>query len=354
MTTRQPRDNVSVALPVDEATLDLSHELRTPLTAIQGALDLLDTGKLGLLTERGRRMIKIAAKNVDRLMRLTTALEQEPKLLISLLSTEELARLRLETELKSALTHHELRLHYQPLVSLSSGKVTGFEALLRWQHATLGLILPEQFVPIAESSGLIVEIGAWVLYEACRQMQTWQQQFPGSFCSISVNLSSKQLACVDLVQQIEQVLQQTGLDAHHLKLEITETAVMDSAETAKGVLQQLRGLGIQLYVDDFGTGYSSLSRLYDLPLDVLKIDRSFVQQLDSKRGEYLVRAIANLAHSLGIDVIAEGIETKEQVLKLQSLGCHRGQGCFFAEPLQSEAIVALMGRSFHYAERLTA
>lgn len=333
-------DSVSQAL-----ALDISHELRTPLTAIQGALDLLDSGRLGILSEQGQRMISIAANNVERLMRLTTTIEQEPTAIFHFISPEELARLRLETELQSAIAHGELRLHYQPLVSLSTGEISGFEALLRWQHPTLGLLAPNEFMPIAETNGSIVEIGLWVLREACQQLYQWQQQFPNQFSqlSISVNLSSRQLSCVDLAAHIEQVLQETGLAAEFLKLEITESAAMNNAEIGKTILHQLRSLGIQLYIDDFGTGYSSLNRLYDLPLDVLKIDRSFVQQLDSERGEYLVRAIANLARSLGIDVIAEGVETQEQVLKLQSLGCHRGQGFFFAKPLDREAILQLFG-----------
>jgi c-di-GMP phosphodiesterase len=147
-----------------------------------------------------------------------------------------------------------------------------------------------------------------------------------------------QLGCADLALQIRQILQETGLAAQSLKLELTETAVMGSAETAKEILGQLRALGVQLYIDDFGTGYSSLTRLYDLPLNVLKIDRAFVEQINSERGEYLVRAIVNLAQNLGIDVIAEGVETKEQVLKLRLLGCYRGQGFLFARPLESETV----------------
>lgn len=327
----------------EEMALDISHELRTPLTAIQGALDLLDSGRLGILSEQGHRMVSIAASNVERLMRLTTTIEQEPAI-FNLVSPEELARLRLETELESAAARGELRLHYQPLVSLATGQINGFEALLRWQHSTLGLLAPAEFIAIAESSGSIVEIGLWVLREACQQLCQWQQQFPDRFgkLSVSVNLSSRQLSCIDLAAQIEQILQETGLAAEFLKLEITESAAMNNAEIGKTILHQLRSLGVQLYIDDFGTGYSSLNRLYDLPLDVLKIDRSFVQQLDSERGEYLVRAIANLARSLGIDVIAEGVETQEQVLKLQSLGCYRGQGYFFAKPLDREAVIQLL------------
>jgi EAL domain-containing protein (putative c-di-GMP-specific phosphodiesterase class I) len=332
------------AVSPDEATLDISHELRTPLTVIQGALDLLESGRLGLLSDKGQRLVKIAASNVERLMRLTTAIEQESESMVSLVSTEKLARLRMERDLQLALSQDQFRLQYQPIVSLASGIVTGFEVLIRWHHPTLGLIPPTQFISIAEETGIILEIGAWVIQEACHQLQAWRQQFPEQFSTltVSVNLSCKQIACLDLPQQIAQILQETQLEAHSLKLEITESSIMDNTEVIELVLSQLQILGVQFYIDDFGTGYSSLSRLLELPLDVLKIDRSFVQQLCSKRGEYLVRAIANLAQNLGIDVIAEGVETEEQAAKLQSLGCNRGQGYFFAKPIDSTAVPSLV------------
>jgi c-di-GMP phosphodiesterase len=332
------------AVSPDEAMLDISHELRTPLTVIQGALDLLESGRLGVLSDKGQRMVKIAASNVERLMRLTTAIEQESESIVGLVSAEELARLRMERDLQLALSQRQFRLQYQPIVSLGNGAVTGFEALMRWHHPTLGTISPTQFIPIAEETGAIIEIGAWVMREACHQLQAWRQQFPEQFntLTISVNLSCKQIACLDLPQQIAQILEETHLEAHSLKLEITESSIMDNTEVIEVVLSQLQVLGVQLYIDDFGTGYSSLSRLLELPLDVLKIDRSFVQQLCSKRGEYLVRTIANLAQNLGIDVIAEGVETEEQSLKLQSLGCNRGQGYFFAKPLDSGTVPLLI------------
>jgi EAL domain-containing protein (putative c-di-GMP-specific phosphodiesterase class I) len=243
-----------------------------------------------------------------------------------------------------ALPHRQLGLQYQPIVTLGSGKITGFEVLARWHHPTLGMVPPTQFIPLAEASGSIIDIGAWVIREACQQLQLWRQEFPEQFnhITISVNLSCLQVACADLPQQIEQILIETGLSAQSLKLEITESSIMSNTDVIELVLSQLQVLGVQLYIDDFGTGYSSLSRLLELPLDVLKIDRSFVQQLSSERGEYLVRAIANLAQNLGIDVIAEGVETEEQALKLQSLGCHRGQGYFFARPLDSQNIPLLI------------
>lgn len=331
-------------ISADEPTLDISHELRTPLTVIQGALDLLESGQLGVLSDKGQRMVKIATSNVDRLMRLTTAIEQESESVISLVSAEELARLRMERDLQLALPRCQLRLQYQPIVALGSGIITGFEVLSRWHHPTLGIISPTQFIPIAEETGSILDIGTWVIREACHQLRTWQLQFPEYFkrLTISVNLSCKQIACLDLPQQIEQILKDTGLEAHSLKLEITESSIMDNTEVIELVLSRLQVLGVQFYIDDFGTGYSSLSRLLELPLDVLKIDRSFVQQLCSKRGEYLVRAIANLAQNLGIDVIAEGVETEEQAIKLQALGCNRGQGYFFARPMDSLKVPLLI------------
>jgi c-di-GMP phosphodiesterase len=328
----------------NQANLDISHELRTPLTAIQGAIGLLSSGRLDPNSQQGRRMLEIAASNADRLMRLTTAIEHHPISCLTFLSTEELARLRLETDLKLAIARNELRLQYQPIVSLVTGAITGFEVLLRWQHPTLGLVPPMQFIPIAEATGSIIEIGAWVVQKACQQLYQWQQKFPANAdaLTVSVNLSVMQLDCADLALKIGKILQETGLAAQSLKLELTETAVMGSAETAKEILSQLQALGVQLYIDDFGTGYSSLTRLYDLPLNVLKIDRAFVEQLGSERGEYLVRAIVNLAQNLGIDVIAEGIETEEQVLKLRRLGCYRGQGYLFAKPLESDRVTAFI------------
>lgn len=328
----------------DETSIDISHELRTPLTVIQGALDLLDSGRLGVLSDTGQRMVKIAANNVERLMRLTAAIEQESEGIISLLSAEELARLRMERDLQLALPNQQLRLQYQPIVTLGNSNITGFEVLSRWHHPSLGIISPTQFIPIAEETGSIIEIGAWVIREACHQLQLWRQQFSPHFdtVTISVNLSCQQIACPELPNQIEKILRETSLPAQSLKLEITESSIMSNAKVIELVLGQLKVLGVQLYIDDFGTGYSSLSRLLELPLDVLKIDRSFVQQLSSQRGEYLVRAIANLAQNLGIDVIAEGVETEEQSIKLQALGCHRGQGYFFAKPLDSSVVPLLI------------
>jgi diguanylate cyclase (GGDEF)-like protein len=243
----------------------------------------------------------------------------------------------------------EFQVHYQPIVSLATGRINGFEALVRWQHPARGLLSPIEFIPIAEETGLIVPLGYWILRSACRQMRVWQERFPTSFpLTISVNLSSKQFLQPDLIQQIDQILRETGLAACSLKLEITESAIMENAETAAVMLLQLRTLGIELYIDDFGTGYSSLSYLQSFPVNALKIDRSFISQMgtDGENSE-IVQAIVTLAHKLGIDVVAEGVETAEQLVQLRVLCCTQGQGqgYFFSKPLDSKATEALLTKT---------
>jgi EAL domain-containing protein (putative c-di-GMP-specific phosphodiesterase class I) len=330
----------------NDILVDLSHELRTPLTAIQCALELLSCGKLGNLSVQAQQMVDIAAKNADRLLRLTTVIEGEPEAHLNFLSAAELAQLRFERELKLALIRKEFQLYYQPIVSLQTKKITGFEALIRWMHPHAGIIPPNKFIPLAEANGFIVEIGSWVLQEACSQLKSWQDDFPEDFHSmtVSVNISSKHFTQKNVAQEVEQILRQTGLPARNLVLEITESAMVANPVVAKATLEKLQSLGVRLYIDDFGTGYSSLSRLYELPLDVLKIDRSFVEQLNYESGEHLVKAITNLAHNLGLEVIAEGIETLEQISKLESLGCTKGQGFFFAEPVDNQSISNLISR----------
>lgn len=238
----------------------------------------------------------------------------------------------------------ELQLHYQPIVSLESDKIVGFEALVRWQHPTRGLISPAEFIPLAEDTGLIIALGRWVLEEACRQLRVWQVQFPAQPpLTISVNLSVKQFAQVNLVEQISQILQQTNLPPCSLKLEITESLLMENQESVTVVIQQLKALGVSLSLDDFGTGYSSLNYLHRFPIDTLKIDRSFVSRMEFGNESWeIVRAIAMLTNALDIDVIAEGIETKEQLAQLSTLDCKYGQGYFFSKPLDSATATALI------------
>ncbi len=254
------------------------------------------------------------------------------------------ALLQLETDLRLAIERQEFRLQYQPIVSLETGRIVGFEALIRWQHPQRGLILPAEFIPIAEETGLIARICQWVIRTACSQLRQWQLQLPTTpLLTISLNLSGKQFTQLNLIDQVNQILQETGLAASGLRLEITEGAIIDGAESTAATLLQLRELGVQLSIDDFGTGYSSLGRLYRFPINGLKIDSSFVSQLgiDAASSE-IVETIVTLAHKRGVDVTAEGVETAEQLAQLRALKCEYGQGYFFSQPLDSEAAEALI------------
>ncbi len=255
---------------------------------------------------------------------------------------EALTRLETEVELRRALTSGELLLHYQPVVDLTTGALVGFEALLRWQHPTRGLVLPAEVIPIAEESGLIVPLGEWVLQEACQQLAQWHALVPG--LSMAVNLSGIQIAHPAVVERLGSVLAATGVDSTCVSLEITESVLMRDAHQALGVLKAFKELGVRLSVDDFGTGYSSLSYLKRFPVDVLKVDRSFVDGLGSDfDGQAIVRAIIALARSLGMSVVAEGIETPVQLTALQDLGCAHGQGFLLGKPLPVAEATALLG-----------
>ena len=253
-------------------------------------------------------------------------------------------RLQLESALRGAVERNEFCTHYQPVVELETGRLAGFEALIRWQHPEHGLVPPLDFIPIAEETGLIHPIGRWILRDACLQMATWNRALqPADRLSMSVNLSGHQLAEPDLVAAVVQILEDTGLDPEQLKLEITESALMADTETATERLSQLRAIGVGLSIDDFGTGYSSLSYLHRLPLTVLKIDKTFVWSMGSSaRERQICRGIVSLAHDIGLSVIAEGIETPEQRQQLSELHCEYGQGYLFAKPLPVEAATELL------------
>ncbi|HYH82742.1 MAG TPA: EAL domain-containing protein [Longimicrobium sp.] len=254
------------------------------------------------------------------------------------------ARLRLETELRRALDRGELRVHYQPIVSLATGRIAGFEALARWQHPQRGLVLPDDFIPLAEETGLILPIGMWVLEEACRQLRRWQDAAPaGEPPTLAVNLCARQFLQPDLVERVEQALREAGVPPHTLKLEITESVLMQNTDAVGATLGRLKALGVQLHIDDFGTGYSSLGYLHRLPLDALKIDRSFVSP--DSTNLHLVRTIVALAHALGVAVVTEGIESAEVLSELRLLKCEFGQGYLFSHPLPSDAIDALIATS---------
>ncbi len=254
------------------------------------------------------------------------------------------ALLQLETDLRWAIERGEFQVYYQPIVELESGGVVGFEALVRWQHPEKGLVSPGEFIPIAEETGFIVPIGHWVLQEACRQVVEWHGLFPSDNpLSISVNLSGRQFSQPDLIEIIERVLEETGLPPRCLKLEITESAIMEHAQAVTDRLLKLRALGVRLGLDDFGTGYSSLSYLHRFPLDTLKIDRSFVSRMmDGGENREIVRTIVSLGKNLGMSTVAEGVEVEGQLAELRALHCTHGQGYYFSEPLAATETVALL------------
>jgi EAL domain-containing protein (putative c-di-GMP-specific phosphodiesterase class I) len=254
------------------------------------------------------------------------------------------ARLRVETELRQALDNREFRVFYQPIVTLDSGRLLGFEALLRWQHPVRGLLGPDQFLLVAEETGLILPIGWWVMRDACRQVRAWQQRHPQAReLTLAVNLAHKQFMYAGLVQQVSESLREAGLSAASLHLEITETVFLENPKAAESTLRRLRALGASLHLDDFGTGYSSLNYLSVLPLDTLKIDRSFVTDMtENPKHAAIVRTVVELARDLGINTIAEGVESTEQLRLLVELGCRAAQGNLFAPALDSTRIDALL------------
>src|SRR5919112_1592970 len=257
---------------------------------------------------------------------------------------ETTERLRLENDLRRALQRDEFRVHYQPVVHLETSRIVGMEALLRWEHPERGVILPDDFVPLAEEIGLIIPLGRWVLREACRQAHRWQKRYPAEPpLSMGVNLSTRQLWDSDLVEDVEGLLRETGLNPECLILEITESAVVGAEEHRIGTLRSLRALGVRFALDDFGTGYSSLSYLKRLPVSLLKIDRSFVERIgQDAEDKVLVTGIVYVASALGLSVVAEGVETPQQLELVESLGCELGQGHYFSEPVSSEAAEELL------------
>jgi len=247
-------------------------------------------------------------------------------------------RLEMESDLRSALERRELQIHYQPILSLLDNRVLGFEALARWAHPKNGFIPPAEFIPMAEESGQIIEIGLWVMHEACRQIKTWQSRFPTSPpLTISINVSVRQITYPPFIEQVEQALRATGLDARSLHLEITEGIFLENSEAAKTALINLHAMGIHIFIDDFGTGYSALSYLNSFPVDAIKIDRSFISQLEYGDPESgIVNSILRLADEMKIKVIAEGIETAGQLSWLRSHRCRYAQGYYFSKPMDRE------------------
>ncbi|MEB3336976.1 MAG: EAL domain-containing protein, partial [Leptolyngbyaceae bacterium] len=336
----------------------IQRELKSPL-ALAGR-ELFITASVGIaLSDSGYKKPEELLRDADIAMYRAKALgKARYEVFDTIMHTKAVQLLQLETDLRRAIFRtqnpldcptsgqptQQLHLHYQPIMALATQRIVGFEALVRWQHPSQGLVYPQQFIPMAEETGLIIPIDHWALWEACHQLCLWQTQFLNHPpLSISVNLSSKQFSQPDLISYIDRVLEETGINPSSLKLEITESAIMDDAETAINLLLQLKNRNIQICMDDFGIGYSSLNYLHRFPIDTLKIDRSFVNRLgrNSESAE-IIQAIITLAHSLDMDVVAEGIEVHDQVAQLRVLQCEHGQGYFFSKPLNSEAAQALL------------
>jgi len=262
--------------------------------------------------------------------------------------------LQMENDLRRAIDREELRVYYQPIVSLDNGQLAGFEALIRWQHPERGFINPADFIPLAEDTGLIVPLGLWILKRACQQLCKWQWQSPANrSLFMSVNLSGKQVAAPTLVSDIADILKETHVDAKHLKLEITESAVMENADLAARLLKRLKALGVQLSIDDFGTGYSSLSYLHRFPVNTLKIDRSFVGRIgEAAENIEIVRTVISLADNMGMEVVAEGIETLSQLTQLRKLKCQYGQGYLFSRPVDADSVSDWISRKPHWQETM--
>jgi diguanylate cyclase (GGDEF)-like protein len=307
--------------------------------------EVYTTASIGIrLSMDGREDAETMLRDADTAMyRAKDNGKARHELFHSTMHTRAVALLKLENDLRRAIEREEFCVHYQPIISLETQALVGFEALARWNHPERGLVSPDEFIPIAEETGLITEIGALILRKACSQMREWQVAVGREALTISVNLSGKQLTQTDLIEQIQKTLTDTGLNPTWLRLEITESVVMENAELATNTLLQLRKLGVHLSIDDFGTGYSSLSYLHRFPVNTLKIDRSFIGRMaKGDENSEIVRTICTLANNLGMEVVAEGVETREQLELLRSLNCEYGQGYLFSRPVDAEKATALV------------
>jgi diguanylate cyclase (GGDEF)-like protein/PAS domain S-box-containing protein len=306
--------------------------------------ELFVTASVGIKYSSGSEQPEDLLRDADTAMYSAKALgKAQYQVFDAKMHTQALTLLQIESDLRRAIDREEFQVNYQPIVSLESGRICGFEALVRWHHPKRGLILPSDFIPIAEETGLIIQIDRWVLKQACLQMRRWQEALPITRrMKISVNLSCKQFMQPTIVGQVLETLQETGLDPGSLKLEITESVMMERGDYAMSVLEQLNKAGIELSLDDFGTGYSSLSYIHHFPVTALKIDQSFIKRIGGEQNGEIVRAVVALARNLGLEVVAEGIETVTQLNQLKALGCEQGQGYYFSEPINEESATELI------------
>ena len=347
--SRQGGDEFVILLAETKSSEDAALSAQKILDALQ-ALHIVGKSEVHVTTSIGISIYPTDGLDAETLLKSAdTAMyyakekgRNNYQFFISEMNTRAVERLIIESNLRMALEKQQFILYYQPKVNLNIGHITGAEALLRWQHDEWGEVVPDIFVPVAEESGLIVPIGRWVLRQACKQAKIWQDAGLQAI-SIAVNISAQEFLQKDFVRGVRDVLTETGLAAHFLELEITESVLMRDAECSKNILHQLKKMGIKLAVDDFGTGYSSLSYLQRFPIDVLKIDRSFVQNIESAKDDgIIVSAIISMGNSLKLKVVAEGIETPSQLAFLKARHCEEGQGYFFSHPLIAENFATLL------------
>jgi diguanylate cyclase (GGDEF)-like protein/PAS domain S-box-containing protein len=322
----------------------VQQELSQPFTL--SGHEVFACGSIGIaLSTTGYASEADVLRDADTVMYRAKSQGKSYEVFDSAMHARVVAQMRLENDLRRAVERREFRVFYQPIVALSTGRITGFEALARWQHPERGLVPPDEFIPVAEETGLIVAVGQQVFEEACRRMSAWHRLSPlHAGLKLSVNLSGRQFAQPDLFERIERVVSAVGLDPRCLQLEITESVVMENARTITAMMDELRELGIELAIDDFGTGYSSLAYLHRFPVKTLKIDRSFIGRTDGDRDgdDEIVRTIILLARNMGKDVVAEGVETPEQLARLRELECAYAQGYLFARPRDAAATEQLL------------
>jgi len=319
-------------------------ELQNPFTV--AGQDVFITGSMGIaLSSAGYDSPEQVLRDADTALYQSKAHSRSNFTIFeSSMHTHAVERLLLETDLRRAIDRREFVTHYQPILSVGSKCIVGFEALARWHHPERGLIAPCDFIPMAEETGLIVAIERQIMRQACMQMKRWLELFSGNHLNfVSVNLAHKQIRQPDLIEFVARTLQETGLSPNNLKLEITENVLFENPESATALLWRLRDLGVQLYIDDFGTGYSSLSYLHQLPINGLKIDRSFIKRIgDGKDNQAIIRTILTLARDMNIETVAEGVETQKQLAHIEALDCSYWQGFLFSKPVKSDEAQGLL------------
>jgi diguanylate cyclase (GGDEF)-like protein/PAS domain S-box-containing protein len=329
-----PGEAVRLAERIDEV-------LRQPVQLQDRELFITASLGLALVAERYERAEDLVRDAEIAMYRAKALGGDRHEIFDSAMHQRAVAMLQLESDLRRAVHRQEFTLQYQPIVNMETRQPVGVEALLRWIHPEEGMILPGRFISVAEETGLIVPLGRWVLWEACRQLKSWQDEISNLLpLTVAVNLSSQQFLRSDLAQEVAEILESTGVDGNSLRLELTESILMEKADQTVHTLRRIKALDIRFSVDDFGTGYSSLSYLHRFPLDTIKIDRSFVASMVRDRdNREIVRTIITLAHALGMDVVAEGVETAEQADELRKLGCELAQGRYFYPPLDPQDLV---------------